>query len=174
MISFLHVFYSKCCFHFSHISFMLHVPCVSPPPSFDRSCDMWWRAHFFYCSLYMSLQTAVFMVTEKYFSVRNIISLLATFFFRVNWLWMCLSRRKFAWPYFTRTCARTREVSYMRCIHVSSPHYGILQEFISLWFGWSRSLSKLVENMTVEELKFCYGKKGSVWSTRRSTLGGRL
>jgi len=28
--------------------------------------------------------------------------------------------------------------------------------------------------MTVEEMKFCYGKKGSVWSTRHSTLGGRL
>lgn len=47
VISYLHVFYSKCCFHVSHISFMLHVPCVSPPPSFDRSCNMCWRAQFF-------------------------------------------------------------------------------------------------------------------------------
>jgi len=105
--------------------------------------------------------------SPEYFFVGHI-------FFRVNWLWMCISRRKFAWPYFTRTCARTREVNYTRCIQVSSPHYGILQEFISLWFGWSRSLSKLVENMAVEESKFCYGKKGSVWNTRHSTLGGRL
>lgn len=62
----------------------------------------------------------LFFSPEFYFFVGHI-------FFRVNWLRMCFSRRKFSWPYFTRTCARTTKVNYMRCIHVSLSHYGMLR-----------------------------------------------
>jgi hypothetical protein len=108
----------------SHISFMLHVPCVSPPPSFDRSCNRCWRAQFF-TALCTCLSRQPYSWLPKNIFPSGIVFLCWSHFFRVNWLWMCLSRRKFAWPYFARTCARTRDVNYMRCVHVSSPHYGI-------------------------------------------------
>ena len=126
MICYLHVFFSKCCIHLPHLSFMLHVTCMSPPPSFDRSFyNMWQRAQFLTARC-KCLSRQPYSWLPKTVFQSGILFLCWPHFFRVNWLRMCFSRRKFSWPYFTRTCARTTKVNYMRCIHVSLSHYGML------------------------------------------------